>query len=110
MPFFLGDNRLETIPEESLSNIQSPNVSHPVSPEVSQQGSPEPRRRQRHFAEPNGHIPNATGDDTNKIEVIHEETIHAEGTIRPNKTKDWALVQNAALVIDVKELKLGWVL
>ena len=24
-----------------------------------------------------------------------------------NKTKDWALVQNAALVIDVKELKLG---
>ena len=26
---------------------------------------------------------------------------------RINKTKDWALVQNAALVIDVKELKLG---
>ena len=85
MPFFLGDNRLETIPEEdgSLSNIQSPNVSHPVSPDVSQQVSPEPRRRQRHFAEPNGHIPNATGDDTNKIEVIHEDTIQVEGTIRP---------------------------
>ena len=26
---------------------------------------------------------------------------------RKNKTKDWALVQNAALVIDIKELKLG---
>ena len=24
-----------------------------------------------------------------------------------NKTKDWTLVQNVALVIDVKELKLG---
>ena len=24
-----------------------------------------------------------------------------------NKTKDWALVQNAALVIDIKVLKLG---
>ena len=24
-----------------------------------------------------------------------------------NKTKDWSLVQNAALVIDIKELKIG---
>ena len=29
--------------------------------------------------------------------------------VEQNKTKDWALVQNAALVIDVKELKLGYV-
>ena len=28
-------------------------------------------------------------------------------SLQLNKTKDWALVQNAALVIDVKELKLG---
>ena len=28
-------------------------------------------------------------------------------TSEVNKTKDWALVQNAALVIGVKELKLG---
>ena len=94
MPFFLGDNRLETIPEESLSNIQSPNVSHPVSPEVSQQVSPEPRRRQRHFAEPNGHIPNAGGDDTNKIEVIHEETIHAEGKIRLRFSSQYTVLAN----------------
>ena len=26
-----------------------------------------------------------------------------------NKTEDWDLVQNAALVIDIKELKLGYV-
>ena len=27
--------------------------------------------------------------------------------LKPNTTKDWALVQNAAFVIDIKELKLG---
>ena len=30
-----------------------------------------------------------------------------KGYLRVNKTKDWALVQNAPLVIDIKELKLS---
>ena len=72
-----------------------------MSPEVSQQVSPEPRRRQRHFAEPNGHIPNAGGDDTNKIEVIHEETIQVEGTIIPEKVFTGSSLYSQILYLEV---------
>ena len=71
---FLGENRLSPILEEdgNLSRIQSPDISNQVSPE--------PRRRHRHFAEPNGHIPESNGDSgVNRIDVVQEDTIQIEG-------------------------------
>ena len=73
---FLGENRLSPILEEdgNLSRIQSPTISNQVSPE--------PRRRHRHFAEPNGHIPESDGDSgVNRIDVVQEDTIQIEGNL-----------------------------
>ena len=49
--------------------------------------SPEPRRRHRHFAEPNGHIPESNGDSgVNRIDVVQEDTIQIEGNLHIDKS------------------------
>ena len=58
------------------------NLSRIQSPDISNQVSPEPRRRHRHFAEPNGHIPESNGDSgVNRIDVVQEDTIQIEGNL-----------------------------
>ena len=58
------------------------NLSRIQSPDISNQVSPEPRRRHRHFAEPNGHIPESDGDSgVNRIDVVQEDTIQIEGNL-----------------------------
>ena len=55
------------------------------------------------------HVPKSIGNIGNFYFIALFENDYRASLIEVNKTKDWALVQNAALVIKIKELKLGLV-